>query len=143
MSIYSSIRQVADSHFDLESRNKCVAIAVALALGTEYGNQAEDAINLDNSYLQNHFKHANETISTIGEDVLFDVRYALELTKQIYKLVASVRNTKVTLGGSNPDLFSSLFDVNGYLNEEEFELFKQNHTGIVAIYNIITQDEAK
>lgn len=141
MSLFSDLRSVGENHFEENTRLKGIAFGLALALGVKYANMAPaDNTNVDQLYLANAYQGVNDSLSSIAENVLFDVRYALTLTKQVYRLIVSLKNSPISFDASGSNLLGSLFDLGGYITDEEHAFFAANKEGIAAVYERMAQE---
>lgn len=141
MSLYSTIRQIAGEE-ENEQREQIIAFGIALALAINFTNKTTDYSNPQAAYLNIGFQEAHQVISEVSNHLLLDVRYALELTRQLHMVLIGVKSSAIVLNPLAPegsDLFGALFNVNGRLNESDLILFRNNSKTIIAIAHAIEQ----
>ena len=137
MSIQSDIRAVANEKFDEESRSISIAIALGLFLGVRAANTTElvKGISSDKSFLDSHFVNTGNVISSINELVLFDVREAQNITREVFNLIFKLKSEPVVIT-KGTSLSESLFGSFGLARYNE--VFMANQEGILEIINLLS-----
>ena len=142
MSIQATIRDIANTSFSTEDRSKAISLAVASVLVLSSQRHIAD-VNSSEEYDASFARAHRSFISELNESVLFDVRYATDLTRRLYDAFNTMKHPTLTHVRLSALPFPfSLFGIDQYLNSQEIECFNTNAEGIVKIINLFTSSEA-
>lgn len=142
MSIQATIRDIANTSFSTEDRSKAISLAIASVLVLSSQRHIADA-NSSEEYDVSFARAHRSFISELNESVLFDVRYATDLTRRLYDAFNTMKHPTLSHVRMTALPFPfALFGIDQYLNSEEVACFNNNQEGIVKIINLFTSSEA-
>lgn len=142
MSIQATIRDIANTSFSTEDRSMSISLAIASVLVLSSQRHITDA-NSSEEYDASFARAHRSFISELNESVLFDVRYATDLTRRLYDAFNTMKHPTLSHVRMTALPFPfALFGIDQYLNSKEIECFNTNQEGIVKITNLFTSAEA-